>query len=132
MIYIVQQIVSIFSSDSQLQTLLGGTAGDRRIKPQVPGSPEETPVIVHDVVGSSRRTVPINVDDTTLQLRIYAVDIMAAENIFTRMDFLLNYYKKTNSPKIQWMVREVKTNEPETDRSMQVIVTRYRIWSINS
>jgi hypothetical protein len=130
----IKQIVGILEADATLQTLLGGTVDDKKIYPAIADQFESFPCITYQVVGSSFRTVPLTAQDITLQFSIYADDNsepkQKVEDIFTRLNALLNYYKDITKP-IVYIRNSLAIDQNETDRRLFVKIVRYQIWALN-
>lgn len=128
------KVVTILENDSALQGLLSGSASDKRIYPTVPDQPERFPCVVHEMVDSSYRTVPSDVEDVILQLSIYTKDSpYSLEAISERLDELLNYYEEiAAAPRIVYMIRTASIDESLTDRRLFARALRYNIWFKNS
>lgn len=126
---LTKQLVSVLQSDSSLQTLLGGTASDKKIHPRYNNAVEEYDAIYYSVVDSFENTVPQETQESIYQLEIWTKSKSNLEAITTRVKDLLRYY--TNStPRIFWSVKVNEVDlDQETDRQVFFKVLRLRIWS---
>jgi hypothetical protein len=130
----IKQIVGILEADSTLQTLLEGTATDKKIYPAISDKFENFPCVVYTDLGSVFRTVPRRAQDIPLQLSVSVKDNsepkQKLEDIHTRINALLNYYKDTTKS-IVYMREDLALDNNETDRRLFSKVIRYQIWALN-
>lgn len=132
MIAVKQAIVAILQNDATLQTLLGGSVSDKKVYPVLANQFENFPCIVYEEVDAPFRTVPKNVQDVLMQFRIYSkVDMEAVEDIYTRLNFLLNYYTDVVNP-IVYMRQSLATDSSESDRQLFGKTVRFMIWTHNT
>ena len=90
----IKAIETILKSDATLRSLLEATVNQPRILPAISDTYEVFPVITYDIVDSSFRTSPHSAQDITVQFNIYSKSgRVQVENIFSRLNELLNYYK---------------------------------------
>lgn len=131
---VTKKIYSILASDSQLSTLLEATVGDTKIYPSISDQFEEFPCITYEVVDGTFRSKPANTQDMVIQLNVFCKDSATyqgkekLENIFSRVNTLLNYYFDTD-PTIVYVRQANEIDQNETDRLLFHKVLRYRIWS---
>lgn len=130
-----QAIYTLLSTDSQLQTLLGGTVSDTKIYPMISDTFELFPCITYKNVSGGMRIYPPNVEDLVFEFSIYCKNVPGGgqdkvEDIFTRLDNLLNYYGNQFNP-VVYVLRTVDTDLNESDRQLFRKVVRYRIWAKN-
>ncbi len=123
-------LYTYISTDSTLLGLLGGSSGDTHIYPASSNQFETFPCITYEEVVSETLNIPHNGEMTTVEFHIFArtsrVDL---ENIYTRLNNLLNYYYSTTN--IFWVRKIMGMNMAETDRQLFHKVTRYKIWGRN-
>lgn len=131
-----EKVYLILSTDSQLQTLLGGSSGDTRIYPEFPDNFEDfsngASCIVYRVEDGGFRTAPRNAKDIVFEHRIYSkVSMDRVEDIAERILELLNYISDNNNI-IVYAKQIVETDMNEKDRQLFSKLVRYSIWSIKS
>lgn len=131
-----KQFVNILESDAQLQSLLGGTAANKKIYPEITDQFEDFPCIVYYEVSSSFRTKPSNVEDSTFQFSIFTQEESGnkalIENITTRINALLNYYvQESSEPRIVYSILENKQDANEPDRRIFSKILTYRLYIRN-
>ncbi len=129
-----EKIYTILSGDATLQTLLGGTASDKKIYPSISDKFEAFPCITYSVIAGEFRSVPKYARDITIEFHIYAKSYpnrnskSTVEDIFARMNTVLNYYSDT-TPLIRYLRQSLEMDVPETDRQLFGKVVRYTAWT---
>ena len=127
-----EAIYTILKNDSTLQTLLGSFSDDYKIYPMISEKFEMFPCITYKVINSGFRTYPTRVQDIDVEFHIYSKDSKGnVEDIFTRLVYLLNYYKTVNTL-IVYIKQSFEMDVPETDRALHGKVCRFQIWSKNN
>lgn len=126
---ILEQYYTVLSTDSILLDLLGGDSNNTRIFPEFPDLADNNPAITYSEAVNEARSTPQKSYDLTLQFTVFAKTQDLVEDIADRIDFLLNYYKRSAiTPLILWSRRTLRVDNPETDRNMKRKDLRYRIW----
>lgn len=124
----IQDIYTILANDNTLKGYLGATASDSKIYPAISDTFENFPCLVYEVITSMHRTVPFNIQDINLQFRIFTrADKTLIENIYTRLNNLLNYYQNTN--RLVYIKQVTEADQNETDRLLYQKVVRYQLWT---
>lgn len=126
------KIVTILQSDTTLQTLLSSPS-DKGIYPSIANQKfENFPCITYLEISGGFRTVPDNAEDLTLEFHIYSkTSPKHIEDIYSRLNILLNYYRTTDTPLIRWCKQVMAMDMQETDRTLFHKVIRYQLWTIN-
>lgn len=126
-----KKIYAVLIAGNALQTLLGGTATDKKIYPSISDKFEAFPCITYEIIASSFRTVPIRVQDISMEFHIYSkVNKQQVEDIYTELDNLLNYYRNTVQD-ITYIRQSYESDLNDTDRQLFHKVVRYQIWGRN-
>jgi hypothetical protein len=132
----LKKLYNILSTDSALQTLIGGTTNDKKIYPEIANQFEAFPCITYAVVTSATRAIPRNTQDITVQFDIFSkTSKQEIEDIYSRCLTLLNYYKDTVN--FNW-IRQVAELDNKasvsssTDRQLWIKSFRVQIWSKNN
>lgn len=130
------QLVSILEADNTLQGYLQGSAGDKKIYPALPDQEEQYPCIVYYEIGSSFRNVPKTAEDTTIQFSIFTRESTGnkalIENIASRLNELLNYYKQVSAyPRVVYSILENKFDKNEEDRRIFSKILIYKLYIKN-
>lgn len=124
----IQDIYAILKTDNTLKGYLGGTATDSKIYPSIADKFENFPCVTYTEITGSHRTVPANTQDINLQFTIFVRnDKQLLENIYTRINNLLNYYQDTN--RLVYIKQTLSADQNETDRQMYQKAIRYQIWA---
>lgn len=124
----IKDIYTILKNDATLKGYLIGTTTDSKIYPAISDKFESFPCITYEVVVGYYRTKPTNTQDITLQLRIFTRnDKQLLENIYSRINNLLNYYQDTN--RLVYLKQTLESDQNETDRQLYTKVLRYQVWS---
>lgn len=99
--YHIEKFVSILSNDSALQTLLAGSAANKKIYPVLPDRFESYPCIIYEQISGGFNTVPRNTGSEFFDFKIFVKTDTApralVEDIVTRVNDLLNYYVEVSS-----------------------------------
>ena len=124
-------IIDVLESDATLQTLLSGTAANKKIYPEVPDKFEDFPCVTWSFIEGEYNTVPSNTEKSELQFNIYSkLNVKQVEDISERINALLNYYKEAQSgTRVIYMKRVLVTSANETDRAIFGKIVRYDIWT---
>lgn len=126
---IKKEIVRILQSDSQLQTLLGGTAQDKRIYPEKNNILENFPCIVYENVDGMEYTVPKNAQQSHFVLKIFSKNSYdELEQITVRAKTVMKYYASL-TPRIFWTVKVLEMDNSDEDRLLFSKILRYTVWS---
>lgn len=127
----IKKVLTILEADNTLDTLLSATVSDPKIYPAITNDFENFPCIAYQVIDAQFRGVPRNTQDTTIQFDIYSkTSKQNVEDIYTRLNDLLNYYQDTD-PLVVYIVQSMETDNNPTDRSLWHKVVRYQMVSKN-
>lgn len=129
MLEIDEKIRSLLSSDSTLQTLLGGTATTKKVYPSLPNQDESFPCITYENTGSRENTTPASTQQTDYDIHIYTkTSYDELSQITERVKTLLKYYHSA-SPRIFHIVKTNEVNQNEDDRQLFTKVIQFTVWS---
>lgn len=124
---VLEEIYKILTTDTSLLSLLESTSGNKKIFPEIPANWENFPCLTYAIVDSYSATVPNNSRITVLELRVFAKNTTICENVFDRIDALLQY-KQDWSKNIVYIRQSGELDLPEEDRKLSSKVMRYQVW----
>jgi len=125
-----EDIYSVLTADATLDGLLGATSSNSKIFPIIPKNFESFPCLVYKIVDSISATVPNGSRIIVIELRVFAKDKTICENIFARINALLNYRQNWNK-NIVYIRHSGELDLPEEDRDLWSKIIRYQIWAKN-
>ena len=125
-----EDIYAVLTADAQLKTLLGATAGNTKIFPVIPDNFEDFPCMAYSVMGGTFRSYPHGTEDLTLEFHIYDKDKTHCEDIFKRLNDIINYLQKYDKT-IVYVKQSSEIDLPEADRKLWGKVIRYQVWTKN-
>lgn len=127
---IAEKIVALLQADSTLQTLLGGTADDKRIYPDTVNKFEVFPAVTYREEDGSQNTVPKNTQSSLFELKSFSnISEDQVSQINERIKVLLNYYASDTPIRFFWFKKEVEADIEFDDRLLFCKILRYRIWT---
>ena len=132
----IKQIIAIFQADATLQSLLAGTATDKKIYPAISDQFEAFPCIVYDVISGIYRSIPFGEQDIVLQFTIYTNSKTSSgakqviEDVYSRIVALVNYYNN-DANNIVYMRQAGEADQNDTDRQLFAKMVRFQIWTLN-
>jgi len=125
-------IYTKLSTDATMLSLLDGNSSDTHIYPFDANKFETFPCITYEEVGSPARVIPQNSEDMVLEFHIFSrTSRQNVEDIYTRLNNLLNYYYTSSPNNIFWIRRTLATDLLESDRQLHHKVVRFHIWGRN-
>lgn len=122
------KLYSLISADVTIRSLLGSTSEDSGIYPVLNKQLERFPSITYLENDEGFNTVPKNTLNIVVDFNIYSKTSKAhVENIATRLNEVLNYYKDTDATIIY--VKQVSGADlPEPDRQLYRKLVSFRVW----
>lgn len=123
-------IYTTLKNDTTLATLLGATGSNNKIFPIIPDNFEDFPCLTYSIVDSNFRTTPKNTQDITIEFRVFGSNKTVCEDIFERVNTLMNYLQDWNKS-IIYVKQSAELDLPEEDRSLWSKVIRYSVWASN-
>jgi hypothetical protein len=132
-----EKIYSILSSDATLAALLGATASDSHIYPQIVNKLEVFPCITYEVVDEMTLNPPLNKQVIIMQFNIYTKETGNGSNprdklesIYSKLYSVLNYIKGQNP--IIYAIQRGGMYDDQTDRQLFSKAIRFEIWAYNN
>lgn len=127
---IAEKIVSLLQSDATLQTLLAGTATDKRVYPDTVNKFETFPCVTYREEDGSENTVPRNTQVSLFELKSFSnVSLDQVDQINERVKAILKYYSSDTPIRFFWTKKELETDLEFDDRLLFCKILRYRIWT---
>lgn len=124
---IQEDIYTVLTGDSTLDTLLGATSTNSKIFGTIPKNFESFPCLTYQVFSGDSRTVPPNARDIILEFRVFGKNKTVCEDVVARVYTLLQYRQNWDK-NIVWIRYSGELDLPEEDRDLWSKVFRFRIW----
>lgn len=126
---LLEQIYTILSTDTTLQSLLGNPA-DKGVYPYYVDQPERFPCVTCELISSSENTTPSDTQLSTVEFRTFSQrGISQAENINERVRLLLKYYGSDTPNRVYWAVKTLEIDNPANTRNLQGKIVRYDFYT---
>lgn len=122
-----EDLYTVLTGDSTLDSLLGATATNSKIFPIIPKNFESFPCLTYEVWDSDSVSVPVGSGELWIEFRAFGANKTVCENITERVKELLQYRQNWNK-NLVWIRYSGELDLPEEDRDLWSRIVRFRCW----